>query len=109
MFIAPAKVPHSIPPPLKDRMEVINLSGYTLNEKLAIAQQFLVPRQLKDHGLTAEKIVVEAEAVRVIIESYTREAGVRSLEREIASICRKIARRVGREGPSLTLTGTPEM
>jgi ATP-dependent Lon protease len=109
MFIATANVTHSIPPPLKDRMEVISLSGYTLNEKLAIAQQFLVPRQLKDHGLAAEKIVVEAEAVRVIIESYTREAGVRSLEREIASICRKIARRVVREGSSLTVTVTPEM
>jgi ATP-dependent Lon protease len=109
MFIATANVTHSIPPPLKDRMEVINLSGYTLNEKLAIAQQFLVPRQLKDHGLSAEKIAVEAEAVRVIIESYTREAGVRSLEREIASICRKIARRVVREGPALTVTVTPQM
>jgi ATP-dependent Lon protease len=109
MFIATANVTHSIPPPLKDRMEIIALSGYTLNEKLAIAQQFLVPRQLKDHGLAAEKIVVEAEAVRVIIESYTREAGVRSLEREIASICRKIARRVVREGSSLTVTVTPEM
>jgi ATP-dependent Lon protease len=109
MFIATANVTHSIPPPLKDRMEVISLSGYTLNEKLAIAQQFLVPRQLKDHGLAAEKIVIEAEAVRVVIESYTREAGVRSLEREIASICRKIARRVVREGPSLTLTVTPEV
>jgi ATP-dependent Lon protease len=109
MFIATANVTHSIPAPLKDRMEVISLSGYTLNEKLAIAQQFLVPRQLRDHGLSAEKIAVEAEAVRVIIESYTREAGVRSVEREIASICRKIARRVVREGPSLTLTVTPEM
>src|SRR5579872_5224245 len=109
MFIATANVTHSIPAPLKDRMEVINLSGYTLNEKLAIAQQFLVPRQLKDHGLSAEKISVEAEAVRVIIESYTREAGVRSLEREIASICRKIARRVVREGPALTLVVTPQM
>src|SRR5882757_4258078 len=109
MFIATANVTHSIPPPLKDRMEVISLSGYTLNEKLAIAQQFLVPRQLRDHGLSPDKIKVEAESVRVIIESYTREAGVRSVEREIASICRKIARRVVREGPSLTLTVTPEM
>src|SRR5579872_6799233 len=109
MFIATANVTHTIPAPLKDRMEVIHLSGYTLNEKLAIAQQFLVPRQLKDHGLSAEKISVEAEAVRVIIESYTREAGVRSLEREIASICRKIARRVVREGPALTLVVTPQM
>ena len=105
MFIATANVTHSIPPPLKDRMEIIQLSGYTLNEKLAIAQQFLVPRQLKDHGLSADKISFEAEAIRVIIESYTREAGVRSLEREIASICRKIARRVVKEGPSARVTG----
>jgi ATP-dependent Lon protease len=109
MFIATANVTHSIPAPLKDRMEIISLSGYTLNEKLAIAQQFLVMRQLKDHGLSTEKIGFEAEAIRVIIESYTREAGVRSLEREIASICRKIARRVVKEGPGLTLTVTAEM
>jgi ATP-dependent Lon protease len=103
MFIATANVTHSIPPPLKDRMEIIQLSGYTLNEKLAIAQQFLVPRQLKDHGLSADKVSFDAEAIRVIIESYTREAGVRSLEREIASICRKIARRVVREGSGLKI------
>jgi ATP-dependent Lon protease len=90
-------------------MEIISLSGYTLNEKLAIAEQFLVPRQLKDHGLSSEKISFDAEAIRVIIESYTREAGVRSLEREIASICRKIARRVVKEGPGLGLKVTPDM
>jgi ATP-dependent Lon protease len=104
MFIATANVTHTIPPPLKDRMEVIHLSGYTLNEKLAIAQQFLVPKQLKNHGLTPEKIKFDDEAIRVLIESYTREAGVRSLEREIASICRKLARRVVREGPKVELT-----
>ena len=98
MFIATANVTHTIPPPLKDRMEVIQLSGYTLNEKLAIAQQFLVPKQLKNHGLGSDRIRFEDEAIRVLIESYTREAGVRSLEREIASICRKIARRVVKEG-----------
>ncbi len=108
MFIATANVTHSIPPPLKDRMEVIHLSGYTLNEKLAIAQQFLVPKQLKNHGLS-EGIRFEDEAIRVVIESYTREAGVRSLEREVASICRKIARRVVKEGNSLQITIAPEM
>jgi ATP-dependent Lon protease len=108
MFIATANVTHSIPPPLRDRMEIITLSGYTLNEKLAIAQQFLVPRQLKDHGLSAEKISFEAEAIRVIIESYTREAGVRNLEREIASICRKVARRVVREGAGLQVAVQPD-
>jgi ATP-dependent Lon protease len=109
MFISTANVTHTIPAPLKDRMEVINLSGYTLNEKLAIAMQFLVPRQIKNHGLLPEKIRFEEEAIRVMIESYTREAGVRSLEREIASVCRKIARRVVKEGPSLEITVGPEM
>jgi ATP-dependent Lon protease len=104
MFIATANVTHTIPPPLKDRMEVIQLSGYTLNEKLAIAQQFLVKKQLKNHGLSAEKIKFDDESIRVLIESYTREAGVRNLEREIASICRKLARRVVREGPKVELT-----
>jgi ATP-dependent Lon protease len=109
MFIATANVTHTIPPPLKDRMEVIQLSGYTLNEKLAIAQQFLVKKQLKNHGLSTEKIHFDDEAIRVVIESYTREAGVRSLEREVASICRKIARRVVKEGKKLELTVTPDM
>ncbi len=109
MFIATANVTHTIPPPLKDRMEVIQLSGYTLNEKLAIAEQFLVPRQIKNHGLSTDKIGVEAESIRVLIEGYTREAGVRSLEREIASICRKIARRVVKEGNRLEVTVQPQM
>jgi len=109
MFIATANVTHTIPPPLKDRMEVIQLSGYTLNEKLAIAQQFLVPKQLKNHGLSTEKIRFEDEAIRVLIESFTREAGVRSLEREVASICRKIARRVVKEGKKLELVVNPAM
>ncbi|HKH47821.1 MAG TPA: endopeptidase La [Thermoanaerobaculia bacterium] len=109
MFIATANVMHSVPPPLRDRMEVIQLSGYTLNEKLAIAQQFLVPRQLRDHGLSPEKIKFDGEAIRVVIESYTREAGVRNLEREIGSICRKIARRVVKAGKSIELTVGSEM
>jgi ATP-dependent Lon protease len=109
MFIATANVTHTIPAPLKDRMEVIHLSGYTLNEKLAIAQQFLVPRQVKNHGLKNDKIGFEEEAIRVLIESYTREAGVRSLEREIASICRKIARRVVKEGSGIAVGVQPGM
>ncbi|HJX27181.1 MAG TPA: endopeptidase La [Thermoanaerobaculia bacterium] len=109
MFIATANVIHSIPAPLRDRMEVIQLSGYTLNEKLAIAKQFLVPRQLRDHGLSTDNIHFDEEAIRVVIESYTREAGVRSLEREVGSICRKIARRVVKEGRSIEVTVTPEM
>ncbi|MCB1008462.1 MAG: AAA family ATPase, partial [Acidobacteria bacterium] len=94
MFIATANIADPIPAPLKDRMEVIQLSGYTLNEKLAIAKQFLVPKQLKAHGLDSGRVTFEDEALRTLIESYTREAGVRNLEREVASICRKIARKI---------------
>ncbi|HEV7672002.1 MAG TPA: endopeptidase La [Thermoanaerobaculia bacterium] len=108
MFIATANVGHTIPPPLRDRMEVIQLSGYTLNEKLKIAEQFLVPKQLSNHGLSKEKVSFESEAIRVLIESFTREAGVRNLEREIASICRKIARRVVQEGAKIEVRVTPE-
>ena len=97
MFIATANVAHTIPPALKDRMETIELSGYTPNEKLTIARQFLVPKQLEKHGLSAERIVIEDEALRTLIDHYTREAGVRNLEREIASIARKVARRVVNE------------
>jgi ATP-dependent Lon protease len=98
MFIATANVLHPIPAPLKDRMEVIQLSGYTMNEKLSIARQFLVPKQLKAHGLEAVNVRFEDEALRGLIEGYTREAGVRNLDREIASICRKVARNVVTEG-----------
>ena len=94
MFIATANVMHTIPPALKDRMEVIRIAGYTLNEKVAIAQRYLVPKQIKAHGLQDAEVSFEEAAIVEIIERYTREAGVRSLEREIASICRKIARRV---------------
>ncbi len=94
MFIATANIADPIPAALKDRMEVIYLSGYTLNEKLAIANQFLVPKQLKAHGLDSGGLGFDDEAVRTLIESYTREAGVRNLEREIASICRKVARKI---------------
>ncbi len=94
MFIATANVMHTIPAPLMDRMEVIQLSGYTQQEKLCIAEQFLVPRQLKEHGLDKDKITFEGEALKAVIGKYTREAGVRNLEREIGSICRKIVRRV---------------
>ncbi len=94
MFIATANVWHTIPPALRDRMEMIQLSGYTHGEKLAIAQQFLVPRQVESHGLDKKNVTFDDGALRSIIESYTREAGVRSLEREIGAVCRKVARRV---------------
>src|ERR1700686_2477502 len=94
MFIATANVTHTIPAPLKDRMEVIPLSGYTPNEKAAIALQFLVPKQLTEQGLEEAKIKFEDSALEELINSYTREAGVRNLEREIGSVPRKVARQV---------------
>jgi ATP-dependent Lon protease len=94
-FICTANVTHSIPPALIDRMEQIRLSGYTHLEKLEIGRQFLVPRQLERHGLEGKfKIQFTEDTLLYLIERYTREAGVRNLEREIASICRKLARRV---------------
>ena len=94
MFIATANVMHTVPPALKDRMEVLNLSGYTANEKLEIAKQFLVVKQLEAHGLTGKGITFTDDGINRIIDRYTREAGVRNLEREIANILRKIARKV---------------
>jgi len=104
MFICTANVLHPIPPALKDRMEVLRLAGYTLLEKEAIARRFLIPKQLKNHGLDAGKFAFEDPAIRDAIEKYTREAGVRNLEREIASLCRKLVRRVVKEGNDFTFT-----
>jgi ATP-dependent Lon protease len=96
-FICTANVTHSIPPALLDRMEVIQLSGYTPQEKLEIARQFLVPRQVDKHGVKRFDVTFSEDAIMLLIERYTREAGVRNLEREIASVCRKLARRALRE------------
>ncbi len=93
-FICTANVTHTIPPALQDRMETIHLSGYTHYEKLQIAQRFLVKKQVEQQGLSRYKLAFQDEAVALLIERYTREAGVRNLEREIASICRKLAREV---------------
>ena len=94
MFIATGNILDTIPAPLKDRMEVIKFPGYTEDEKFMIAKDFLWPKQLRAHGLEERKISVSAPALREIINRYTREAGVRDLERNLASVCRKIARSV---------------
>ena len=104
MFIATANVTHTIPAPLRDRMEIIQLSGYTHLEKLAIARQFLVPKQKEEQGLNDANIGVEETALEELIASYTREAGVRGLEREVGAVLRKVARQVVKHGPDYTVT-----
>jgi ATP-dependent Lon protease len=91
MFIATANSTHAIPKPLLDRMEVIRLEGYTDTEKLEIARKYLIPKQLKESGLSSKMLQITDSSVLLLINSYTREPGVRSLERQIASICRKVA------------------
>ncbi|HEX9082767.1 MAG TPA: endopeptidase La [Holophagaceae bacterium] len=92
LFLATANVRHQIPEPLEDRLEVIELSGYTLKEKLAIAERHLLPRALEGHGMKGLEVHFEAAALERLVQSYTREAGVRQLEREIANVLRKLAR-----------------
>jgi ATP-dependent Lon protease len=94
MFITTANLLDPIPPALRDRMEVIHFPGYTEDEKLHIAEQYLIPKQLKEHGLTKGKLEFSEDALREMIRRYTREAGVRNLERTIAMVCRQVARKV---------------
>ncbi len=100
MFITTANMTDPIPGPLKDRMEIIRLSGYTEQEKLGIARSYLIPRQLTEHGITEKQISIPDKTILDVIAQYTREAGVRNLEREIGHLCRKVARKVaeGEEG-----------
>jgi ATP-dependent Lon protease len=102
LFIATANVLHTIPGPLQDRMEVIRLSGYTEIEKLEIAKRFLVPKQLEGNGLKNEQLEFEDDGLRALIHGYTRESGVRNLEREVGNVCRKVVRSVVMSMPAET-------
>jgi ATP-dependent Lon protease len=107
LFICTANVLDTIPPALRDRMEVIRLAGYIEEEKVHIARRHLIPRQIDNHGMTAEQLAFGDEALTKLIREYTREAGLRNLEREIASIIRKVARKRA-EGSTETVAITPE-
>ncbi|MBN2010385.1 endopeptidase La [candidate division KSB1 bacterium] len=96
MFIATANMSEPIPAPLKDRMEVIEIPSYVEEDKLNIAKEYLIPKQIQEHGLTTEQIQFDDEALKLIIRSYTREAGVRNMEREIAAVCRGVATEIAR-------------
>jgi len=106
MFICTGNVLDTIPPALRDRMEILRLSGYTEEEKIKIAQQYLIPRQIRENSLLPEEIEFTEGAIRKVIRDYTREAGVRNLERELGSICRKVATKVaeGQEGVRMLIT-----
>jgi ATP-dependent Lon protease len=107
LFVATANTLDTIPGPLRDRMEVLTLSGYTDDEKIAIAIHYLIPKQLAAHALSPSELAFEPDAIRLVIRGYTREAGVRNLEREIAAITRKVARRVA-EGQRGAVRITPD-
>lgn len=110
MFVCTANVLQNIPGPLRDRMEVINLSGYTQEEKLAISKRYLVPKQMVENGITEDHINITDEAIEQVIKSFTREAGLRNLERQIGSLCRKVAKKIatGEEAKTQILSETVE-
>ncbi|MGH7452636.1 MAG: endopeptidase La, partial [bacterium] len=109
LFIATANTVHTIPAPLLDRLETLELPGYTEPDKIAIAQRYLIPKQLTAHGLESAQVKFEKEALVKIIRDYTREAGLRNLERQIATICRKAARRIAADEASPILITTTEV
>src|SRR6266436_1774276 len=106
MFVATANVSDTIPPPLRDRMEIIEIPGYTRREKAAIAKQHLLPKQLEEHGLTTAQIDIQDTAIEEIIDQWTREAGVRNLERQIASVIRGVAVKVAEGETNLRKVST---
>jgi ATP-dependent Lon protease len=106
MFIATANQKSTIPAPLLDRMEVIEIAGYTHREKLAIARDFLVPRQLSEHGLSPERLDFSDESIELMVDSYTHEAGVRKLEQQAAAVCRAVAVRLA-QGEDLSILADP--
>src|SRR5260370_1650850 len=108
MFVCTANVMHTIPQPLQDRMEILRIPGYTEVEKTQIAKRFLVRKALEAAGLTESNLTFSDEAITHAIRHYTHEAGVRNLEREISNICRKVARRVVKDGKQYSITVTPE-
>ncbi|MCA9616628.1 MAG: AAA family ATPase, partial [Myxococcales bacterium] len=110
MFVATANVGDTIPAPLRDRMEIIEIPGYTRREKLDIAKNHLAPKQIEDHGLKPEQLVITDSALAAIIDDYTREAGVRNLERKVATVVRGVAVKVaeGQEGP-FTIAHTADL
>ncbi len=111
MFITTANQLHTIPLPLRDRMEILELPGYTTNEKAMIAKQYLISRQLEAHGITGAQLSIEDSAIHKVIDEYTREAGVRNLERELGTLCRKVARRIAegkKESTLMTANNIPD-
>ncbi|MEP0005342.1 MAG: endopeptidase La [Balneola sp.] len=96
MFIATANSLDTIPAPLKDRMEIINISGYTLEEKTEIAKKYLIPKQIKENGLKSEQISIDEKSIHKVIDQYTRESGVRNLERQVAGVCRGVAAKIAK-------------
>jgi ATP-dependent Lon protease len=108
MFIATANISDPIPPPLRDRMEILEIPGYTRREKLAIAKQHLLPKQLDEHGLSTAQLEIQDSAIEEIIDQWTREAGVRNLERQIASVIRGVAVKVAEGETNLRKVATTD-